>query len=84
MYPDVMLVKNNMIRNLVDVKTDLGWKRRQFTDLCKDANAKIAKLGGKKGAIKEGITKKQKSLSFSKKVCNHVVIISDQNIQKKL
>jgi len=84
MYPDVMLVKNNMIRNLVDIKTDLGWKRHQFANLCKDSNAKIAKLGGKKGAIKDGITKKQESLSFSRKVCNHIVIISDQNIQAEL
>jgi len=84
MYPDIMIVRGKIIKNLIDIKTDLGWKRKKFTHFCKELNSKIKTIPDKDGKTKDGITKEEKILRFSKRLCNHIVIISDQNISKQL
>ncbi|MCK4787955.1 MAG: hypothetical protein KAV87_29650 [Desulfobacteraceae bacterium] len=83
MYPDIILVKDNKVRDLVDVKTDLGWKRIEFVQLCKETDSKLAKIGRKEGTVRDGVTKEQKVLKLLKQVRYHIVIISGQNIPKE-
>ncbi len=78
-YPDIVIIKNQKIVALCDIKMDLGWKRRELYNLCKHYASLLAKIKGKKCKIKDKITKKSILYHISRKVIFNIVIVSDQN-----
>jgi hypothetical protein len=82
-YPDVAIVSDGKIVNLVDLKMDLGWNRKGFIQFCKDKETLITDIRGKSCKIKDGITKKSRDLEIDSNLKYHVVIVNDGNITKE-
>ena len=85
--PDITLVKNDTVRDILDIKMDLGWKRDEFGKFCYELNEKVLSIRGKKGKIKplnlDGISTTQKLLKLSEDLIFHIVLISKLNISKE-
>lgn len=89
-YPDIVIVRNKKIKALCDIKIDLGWKRTKLYDLCRNYDLLLEKIRGKECKIKDkeckiknGLTKVE-SFCFDKNVSYNVVIVTDQNIPKRI
>ncbi len=82
--PDITIVKNGTITSFVDLKMDLGWKRRGLYDLCKKHQEVVKKIKGVECHPLDGETKKRQTLHVSKSVSYNVVIISRTNISSAL
>lgn len=83
--PDIVLVRNGEeITNLVDVKTDLGWKRKEFSTLCKDQNNRLGRMLGKPATTRDGLTKQKLSLRLLKTAKYHVVVVMGVNISEEM
>jgi hypothetical protein len=85
--PDTVLVKNNVIEHITDLKMDFGWKRKTLTQICVDANEDLKKIKGKIGNLTilnlDGITKEKKMFKLSDNLIFHIICVSSQNITKK-
>ena len=86
--PDVTLSKNGEVKNIIDIKTDLGRKRTELTKICKDNNEFIEEIKGKIGRIRvlqdDGQTKRQEELKILENLVYHIVIITSENINKEM
>ena len=79
-YADIAIIKNNVVYQIWDLKTDLGWKRDSFIDFCKD---KINLVNGAKlqlAKLKDGEYKTERHLTFSDNLTFNIVVISNKNI----
>jgi hypothetical protein len=86
-YPDIAIqdCKNGLIRNLIDVKNDLGFKKRTgIFDFCEKWDAVIESIKGTKTQFKLGHNKKLCEGMFSEDLKYHVVIVTEKNSGKKL
>lgn len=85
--PDTVIVKNNVIEHIIDIKTDFGWKRDKITEFCREKNEELKEIKGKPGKVQilnpDGITKQQKLLNLSEDLILHIVVISGKNISKE-
>jgi hypothetical protein len=83
--PDLVICHGEEIRVLIDLKTDLGYQRRQFSDSMKKVDELISKIRGQKISlwkkVGEGRERLERTLSKSAKYV--LVVVSDQNINKK-
>lgn len=78
-YPDVLIVdKNNQIVSMFDVKTDMGYKRKELCDLCKNKSAQLDKLSKNKSYI-QSFKNGKTELSVTKNTNYNIVIISSKN-----
>ena len=66
-YPDLVIVRNNRIVALIDLKMDMGWNRGGLYTLCKKHYNRINKIRGKECRLREGVSKKQHSYIIGKK-----------------
>lgn len=82
-YPDIVLVDNDKITDLIDLKMDLGWNRNGFIAFCEKKEHLIEDIRNKGCRLKDGVTKEVKSFKIDKNLKYHIVIISDTNISKK-
>lgn len=84
--PDVTIVQNNAVKDIIDLKMDLGWKRGEFGNFCLDLSNKVNVIKGKNGNIRplnpDGMSTTQKLLSFSENLVFHIVLISKLNISE--
>lgn len=84
-YPDIAIVKDNIITDIIDLKLDLGWKRNLkpvlHNALLTVNELRKKQIGAYKPLIENG-EKSQKSISvnFSNQLDWHIIVISDQNI----
>ena len=85
--PDTVIVKNNVIEHIIDIKTDFGWMRDKITEFCRNKNEELKKVKGNSGKVQilnpDGITKQEKMLKLSDDLILHIVIISRENISKE-
>ena len=85
--PDTVIVKNNVIEHIIDIKTDFGWMRDKITEFCRNKNEELKKVKGNSGKVQilnpDGVTKQEKMLELSDDLILHIVIISRENISKE-
>lgn len=84
-YPDIAIVRNNIVTDVIDIKMDLGWKRDFAPTLNKALEAVNELQSVKVGTYKKvdefgNKTKTGFPIKFSSKLKWHIVVISDQNI----
>jgi hypothetical protein len=84
--PDSVIVKNNVIKHILDIKTDFGWMRDKITEFCRKKNEELINVKGTSGKVQilnhDGITKQEKVLELSDDLILHIVVISRENISK--
>jgi hypothetical protein len=84
-YPDVLIVdSNHIIKDMVDVKTDIGWQRTTLFEFCEMWDKNIESLKGKDITYKEGKTKSDLTAKFSNDLIYHVLIVSKENSNNKI
>ncbi len=80
--PDIVIVRNNVISAFLDLKMDLGYKRKGLIGLCEKDQKLLGLIRGKECIIKDGQTKEKRSFVISKSAIYDIVVVSDQNISK--
>jgi hypothetical protein len=83
-YPDITIVRNSQITAFLDLKMDLGWKRRGLVDLCRKDQALMQAIRGSECIFKDGETKERKSYPISDSAVYDIVVVSGENIAQKL
>lgn len=84
-YPDIVIQeKNGEIKNLIDVKTDIGWNREGMLSVCSEWENRIQKIKGTNTKFKLGSNKELKEGSFSKSLKYHILVISKINSGKRI
>lgn len=84
-YPDIVIQDSDrLIKNLIDVKTDIGWNRDGLWSFCKDWEKKIKKIQGKNTQFKQGKDKVLIEGKFSEDLKYHVVVVSEKNSGSKI
>ena len=84
-YPDIVIQEaNGKIKNLIDVKTDIGWNRDGMFKFCKEWENRIEKIKSTKTQFKLGVDKKLVEGSFSENLHYHVLVISKINSGKQI
>jgi hypothetical protein len=80
--PDIIVVRHNKIKTILDLKMDLGYKRNEFPKYWDERDALIPKMRRRLFSFfqKRGSDKSPQFLEFSEKAKLFFVIISDQNI----
>ena len=79
-YPDIVIIKNEHIKALIDLKMDLGWNRDGLIDTCKKHEQTVRLAQGGFGKLKDGQTKAKQEIRFSEDLTYSVVIVSATNI----
>ena len=84
-YPDIVIQNNSgSIKNLIDVKTDLGWNRNGMYSFCKAWDKRIESIKGTNTVFKQGKDKSINHGIFSKRLTYHVLVVSKKNSGKKI
>ncbi len=82
--PDLMISKNDIATCFFDVKTDLGYKRKDFFSQAKERNEQLELIKNKLCSIKDGMTKEKNNIKISNKIKLIYVVISQGNIKKSV
>lgn len=87
-YPDIAIVCNNTIVNVIDVKMDLGFKRniKEFLDTALETVNDLREIKTatyKKIDELNNKTKESYPIHFSNDLKWHIVVVSNQNISEK-
>jgi hypothetical protein len=86
-YPDIAIqdCEGGLIRNLIDVKNDLGFKKSSgIFDFCEKWDAIIESVKGTETHFKLGHNKELLTGAFSENLKYHVVIITKKNSGQKI
>jgi hypothetical protein len=80
--PDIVVVRRDKIKAILDLKMDLGYKRDEFPKYWDKRDALIPKMRGKIFSLfqKNGNNKSQQYLEFYDKAKLFFILISDKNI----
>jgi hypothetical protein len=80
--PDVMVVRNNEIKTLIDLKMDLGYKRSEFSSFWDERDSLMPKMYGKEFSYyKPSIDGKEKIISkLSSNAKLFFMVVSNLNI----
>jgi hypothetical protein len=84
MRPDLAFVVNEIATVLFDIKTDLGYKRKDFFNHAKEKNAQLDKIKRKKCSFNDGETKEKNEITISDNIKFIYIIISQGNITRKV
>lgn len=79
-YPDIVVVKDNMIVAFIDLKMDIGWNRSGLYDLCKKHSDIIEAIRGTECSLRDGSTKETRHYTISDDLTYSIVIVSSTNI----
>ena len=52
--PDTVIAQNGEVKHIIDIKTDLGWKREEITETCRKKNEFVKKI--QTNLFQEGIS----------------------------
>ena len=83
-YPDITIIRKGQITAFLDLKMDLGWKRRGLVELCRKDQALMQAIRGSDCIFKDGETKERKTYPISKSAVYDIVVVSGENIAQKL
>lgn len=84
-YPDIVIQnQSGAIKNLIDVKTDIGWNRDGMYSFCKEWEKRIESIKGTKTTFKQGIDKTIHHGVFSKRLKYHIIVVSKKNSGNKI
>jgi hypothetical protein len=85
-YPDIVIQEEDtgIIRNLIDVKADIGWNRHGMYSFCEEWDRIIESVKGTPTTFKQGIDKTQNIGKFSDQLKYHVLVISKINSGKEI
>lgn len=78
--PDVVIMKQNVIHDIIDVKMDLGRRRDDFYTEGGKWEDILQQINGKDCSFIDGVTKERKYASFADSVTCHIIVISSGNI----
>jgi hypothetical protein len=73
-----------MIKDWIDVKTDIGWNRNGMYEFCREWENRIEEIKGTETQFKLGLNKEIIKGVFGKSIKYHVLIISLVNSGKKI
>ena len=79
-YADIAMIRDNVVYQIWDLKTDLGLKRDSFIDFCKDKTRLVNGAILQTAKLKDGEFKTERNLTFSNCLTFNVVIITQKNI----
>lgn len=82
--PDLAFVINGVATVLFDIKTDLGYKRKEFFNQAKERNEQLNKIKKKRCSFNDGETKEKNDITISENIKFIYIIISQGNITKKV
>lgn len=83
-YPDIVIInRKEKIVSLVDLKMDLGWKRKNFVHFCQERNDLMYKLKNSTVSYKNRLLQDRRNLKTSHRIFYQVVIVSSRNISKE-
>jgi len=82
-YPDLAIIKEGQVSNLLDLKTDLGWNRDGLVDKAKKHLRTVELAKGHTAKFRDGKTQEKQVIQFSDKLKHSIVIISGENINRK-
>lgn len=84
-YPDIVIQDiNGDIKDLIDVKTDIGWNRAGMYPFCEEWEKRIESIKGTNTQFKVGTTKEVKSGRFSNDLRYHILVASQENSGSKV
>jgi hypothetical protein len=84
-YPDIVIQdKDGTIKDLIDVKSDIGWNRDGMYFFCKEWEKRIESIKGTETSFKQGKDKSVNHGTFSKRLKYHVLVVSKINSGKKI
>ena len=73
--PDVVIMKQNVIHDIIDVKMDLGRRRDDFYTEGGKWEDILQQINGKDCSFIDGVTKERKYASFADSVTCHIIVI---------
>jgi hypothetical protein len=79
-YPDLVIIKNNKVIQLIDLKMDMGWNRDGLLSLCDKHQSIVKNVKGEELKIRDGLSKEDVFYKYSNKLVYNIVIISSKNI----
>ena len=82
--PDIALFRASEINCLLDIKTDLGYKRKIFLDQARERNLQMDLIKNQVASLNDGETKIPENIRISKNIKFVYVIISEGNIKKSI
>lgn len=82
--PDLMITKNNIATCFFDIKTDLGYKRKDFYNQAFDKNSQIELIKGQKASTNHGQTKVRNEFTVSDDAKFIYIVISQGNIKRSI
>lgn len=84
-YPDVVIQNHEgKIENLIDVKTDIGWKRDGLYPFCLEWEKRIESVKGTSTSFLQGEDKSIQHGDFTKNLKYHVVVVTKINSGNRL
>ena len=84
-YPDIVIQnKDGCIKNLIDVKTDIGWNREGMYSFCAEWEKRIESVKGTDTEFRKGKNKEKLVGRFSDELKYHILIISKINSGRKI
>ncbi len=76
-YPDIVIQnKDGSIKNLIDVKTDIGWNRESMYSFCAEWEKRIESVKGTDTEFRKGKNKEKLVGRFSDELKYHILLIS--------
>ena len=82
-YPDISIIDNGTLVHAFDIKTDLGWKRNEFSNFCRDKNNEIKDFFDSELSATDGISKEKFIVKTAREFHYHIVILSGKNIRQE-
>jgi hypothetical protein len=80
LYPDLLLIQNDEIKAIVDIKTDMGRKREELENILISSSNNVITMQGKVMSYKDGITKQVFTITANQNLQSFIVVISRKNI----
>ena len=80
--PDIAFTKNGIANCMFDIKTDLGYKRKELFIQAKERNEQIDLIKNREAFSNDGKTKEKTTIKFSSDLKFIYVVISQGNISK--
>lgn len=77
--PDICIIKNNIVKKVFDIKTDLGYKRTKIVEQAGEFKNITNKIIGKPATIRDGQDKKVKNIKIAKGLKKYIVVLSSGN-----
>ncbi|PCM41081.1 hypothetical protein MUA27_00395 [Mammaliicoccus sciuri] len=81
-YPDLLICEDNVIKNMLEVKMDLGYQRKDFINYCQKKEEWISNIVGKQCVL----SRKREDripMNIADDIKFHIVIYSENNGPKR-